>query len=120
MALAVTTVHWFCLMCSRDNVLKKLEDNNILYIIVPNNCTDRLQPLDLSVNKPAKDFLRSKFQQWYRTEICLSLDKGMTEMSVKKPLAAQWVVELHSYLAARPAIIVNVFRTAGIVDRIGQ
>ena len=30
-------------------VLKKLEDNNILYVTVPNNCTDRLQPLDLSV-----------------------------------------------------------------------
>ena len=51
-------------------VLKKLEDNNILYVTVPTNCTDRLQPLELSANKPAKDFLRSKFQQWYRTEIC--------------------------------------------------
>ena len=35
-------------------VLKKLEDNNILYVTMPNNCTDRLQPLDLSVNKPQK------------------------------------------------------------------
>ena len=35
-------------------VLKKLEDNNILYVTVPNNCTDRLQPLDLSVNKLAR------------------------------------------------------------------
>ena len=60
-------------------VLKKLEDNNILYVTVPNNRTDRLQPLDLLVNKPAKGFLRSKFQQWYGTEICQQLDKGMTE-----------------------------------------
>ena len=29
---------------------------NILYVIVPNNCIDVLQPLDLSINKPAKDF----------------------------------------------------------------
>jgi len=28
-------------------VLKKLEDNNILYITVLNNCTNRLQPLGL-------------------------------------------------------------------------
>ena len=41
-------------------------------------------------------------------------------MSVMKPLAAQWVVDLHSYLAACPAIIVNGFRYAGIVDCIGQ
>ena len=42
-----------------------LDDNNILYVIVPANCTDKLQPLDLSVNKPAKYFMRSKFQDWY-------------------------------------------------------
>ena len=108
-----------------NKVLKKLEDNNILYVTVPNNCTDRLQPLDLSVNKPAKDFLQSKFQQWYGTEICQQLDKGMTEqvdmwMSVMKPLAAQWVIDLRSYLSARPAIIVSGFRSAGIKDCIGQ
>ena len=61
-----------------------------------------------------KDFLRDKFQQWYGTEICQQLDKGVSEevdmrMSVMKPLAAQWVVELHSYMAARPTIIVNGF-----------
>jgi len=38
------------------HVLKLLKDNNILYVTVPGNCPDRLQPLDLSVNKPAKDF----------------------------------------------------------------
>jgi len=55
--------HGFYLTCLRDSVpVKKLEDNNILYVTMPNNCTDRLQPLDLSVNKPAKDFLQSKFQ----------------------------------------------------------
>ena len=37
-------------------VSKLLEDNNIHLVIVPANCTDRLQPLDLSLNKPVKDF----------------------------------------------------------------
>ena len=106
-------------------VLKMLEDNNILYVTVPNNCTDRLQPLDLSVNKPAKDFLRERFQQWYGAEICQQLDRCVTEqvdmrMSVMKPLAAQWVVELHSHLTARPNIIINGFHAAGIKDHIGQ
>ena len=41
--------------------LKMLEDNNILHVTVRNNYTDRLQPLDLSVNKPAKDFLCETF-----------------------------------------------------------
>ena len=42
-----------------------LAANHIIIIEVPSNCTDRLQPLDLSVNKPIKDSLKTKFQAWY-------------------------------------------------------
>lgn len=44
-----------------DCIFELLESNHILLVLVPSNCTDRLQPLDLSVNKPAKDHLRKKF-----------------------------------------------------------
>jgi len=69
-------------------VLKLLEDNHTLYVTIPNNCTDRLQPLDLSVNK---DFLRAKFQEWYGMQICQQMEKGMIEevnlrMSIMKPI----------------------------------
>jgi hypothetical protein len=39
-------------------VLQLLFDNNIQIAIVPANLTDRLQPLDISVNKAVKDCLR--------------------------------------------------------------
>ena len=46
-------------------------ENNVISVIVPNNCTEVhvLQPLDLSVNKPLKDHLRSKFQPWYSDQV---------------------------------------------------
>ena len=53
-----------------ESVFKMLEENNILYVIVPSNCTDILQLLDLSVNKLTKDFMKSKFQVWYGGIIC--------------------------------------------------
>ena len=34
-----------------EEVLQMLEENNIERVCVPANCTDRLQPLDLSVDK---------------------------------------------------------------------
>ena len=45
-------------------VLNLLQRINLLYVIVPPNCIDRLQPLDVSVNWAAKQFLRNKFEKW--------------------------------------------------------
>ena len=42
-----------------------LEDHNIHICLLPANTTDLLQPMDISVNKLAKDFLKQQFNQWY-------------------------------------------------------
>ena len=101
-------------------VLELLEKNNILFVTVPNNYTDRLQPLDLSVNKPAKDFIRAKFREWYGSHICKQLDDGLKEdvdmrMTIMKLITAQWVIDVHGYVSSRPSIVVNGFRAATIV-----
>ena len=44
------------------NLFRLLEDNHIYFVMVPANCTDRLQPMDISVNKPAKVFYDSNFR----------------------------------------------------------
>ena len=64
-----------------DDVLLLLERNHIDFVFVPPNCTDRLQPLDLSVNKPAKDFLKGKFQlqQWYSDKVFNQLCENDSE-----------------------------------------
>ena len=51
-----------------------LEENDIYACLLPPNTTDRLQPLDVSVNKPAKDFLRRKFEEWYTEQVIKQLD----------------------------------------------
>ena len=43
------------------SILDLLEQNEIHVCLLPPNTTDRLQPMDISVNKPAKEFLRKKF-----------------------------------------------------------
>ena len=54
-----------------------LEENNIHVCPLPPNTTDKLQPMDLTVNKPAKDFLREKFQEWHFNEIRQQLDPSV-------------------------------------------
>ena len=110
-----------------DDVLLLLERNHVDVVFVPPNCTDRLQPLDLSVNKPAKDFLRDKFQHWYSDKVFDQLCKNDNDdheslepikfpLQVMKPLGAQWIMELHAYMLSKPEIIKNGFRAAGITD----
>ena len=104
-----------------EEVCKLLEDSNILYTLVPANCTDKLQPLDLSVNKPAKDFMKRQFQNWYGEMICKKLEDKIEEevdmrLSVMKPLSARWLIDMHKYFVDHPRIIVNGFHNAGIVD----
>ena len=40
-----------------DKILQLLEDLNMDTVFVPANCSGELQHLNLSVNKPVKDFL---------------------------------------------------------------
>lgn len=104
-----------------ESVFKLLDENNILYVLVPANCTDRLQPLDLSVNKPAKDFMKSQFQDWYGNIICKQLINKIEEpvdmrLTIMKPLMAQWAIHMYEYFLSRPNIIINGYRAAGIIE----
>ena len=51
-----------------------LENHNIHICLLPANTTDLLQPMDISVNKPAKDFLKQQFNQWYTEQVMKQLE----------------------------------------------
>ena len=57
-------------------VLSILEENNIPVALVPANCTDRLQPLDMSVNKSVKEFLHGQFHEWYASKVSKQLQSS--------------------------------------------
>ena len=107
-----------------------LEENNIHVCLLPANTTDRLQPIDLTVNKPAKDFLKSCFGDWYAEQIQRQLEESDIESTALQPinlglpmmkeLGAKWMVEMAQYFADNPQIIVNGFIKAGIIGALGS
>ena len=111
----------FKAQCTSD-LLKLLDDNYINVTLVPANCTDRLQPLDLSVNKAAKEYLRGEFQTWYAKQISQQV-QGYSEkkpvdlrLTAVKSLGAKWLEGLYDNLKAKPEIIRNGFKEAGITS----
>ena len=88
---------------------------------MPANCTDKLQPLDLSVNKPLKDEMKQRFQSWYAKKVQKQLASGIAIQDVKidtrtstlKPKSANWLMASLNSLAQKPEIVINGFKKAG-------
>ena len=86
---------------------------------------DKLQPMDLAVNKPAKDFLKGKFQDWYADQIWQQLDPSvdieeqelqLVDLSLPalREFGAKWLVEMAEYMSNNPCFIVRGFSHSGI------
>ena len=106
------------------SVIELLESNNIHVCLLPANTTNQFQPMDLSVNKPAKDFLKRCFEDWYAEQAISQLDGREMESTdlepvnlgvlVLKELGAKWLVQMAEYFVDNSQIIVNGFVKAGI------
>ena len=107
-----------------DNFFAKLEAHHALVAVVPANYTDRLQPLDVGVNKAAKEFLCGQFQECYSEQICRQLQKDSEsasqpvdlQMGVMKPLGGKWMISLYDYMKSKPDITKNGFHHAGLTN----
>lgn len=94
---------------------------------VPANITDRLQPMDISVNKPAKDYIKRQFDQWYLEQVLAQLQgkdvEDIEALQLKpislgfptlKEVGAKWLVDMATYICSNPQFIVNGFIWSGI------
>ena len=87
-------------------VLNAYEEANILISKIPANMTKYYQPLDPTVNGYAKRFLKSKFTDWYSSQVRAHLDNGVSiddidvglQLSRIKPIRADWLVEFCNHM----------------------
>ncbi len=108
------------------DIHKLLTDNFISIVLITPNCTDKLQPLDISVNKPYKDALKDQFQSWYAQEVQkqLQVNGNIEEISVDTTMTAiketsfHWIISAWQSIERRPEVAVNGFRKAGIYQTV--
>ena len=106
-------------------VLELCRKNNCEVIIVPHNLTNKFQPLDITLNKPAKSFISNSYNEWFSQQVSQQLEKGIRPADVKvslnltelKIMHAKWISELYDYLCAQDEIILNGFK-AGITEAV--
>lgn len=80
-----------------------------ILVFCPPNTTDCLQPLDISVNKPAKDCLRRQFDEWYAEQVTRQLNGQSEEaidqfelepidlsMARMKEVSADWLSKMYT------------------------
>ena len=102
-----------------------LRQYHIRFVIVPPNCTDKLQPLNISINKPIKSEMKKCFQLWYAEEVQKQLKESPTE-SVKvdvsaaavKHKSANWLISTWNEIQDHPQLGINRFQKAGILKAI--
>jgi len=101
-----------------NDIRASLNSHNIIPMQLPLNCTDKLQPLDISINKPMKDHLKAKFQQWYANEVKKQLEtipvnqvKVDVSLSVVKSPSANWIFSGWQALGQRPDVAINGFKS---------
>ena len=100
-----------------------LEANNTHVCLIPANTTDKLQPIDLSVNQPAKAFLKDEFELWCSERVIeqregrdlesTELEPISLDMVSLKELMVKRLVQMAIFFADNPSIIVNGFIKSG-------
>ena len=103
-----------------------LQTNNIRFVVEPANCTDKLQPMDLAINKLLKDAMKRKFHTWYVKEMQQQLITNTSlnnvkidfRMSIIKPKSASWLMSSVEEIRSGPLLAINGFRHAGITNAV--
>ena len=89
-----------------DHVAQILDSLNIKVVKVPASMTHFFQPLNVTVNGSAKNFVRKTLVTWYAEEIKKQMDAGVpaesTDVKLKlislKALHASWLIEFYNVI----------------------
>ena len=83
--------------------------------------------MDLTFNKPAKSFIKEKYNIWYTEQVTEQLNEDKDQQMLKfrkfvsdqvNPLHAEWIFEMYKYLQGPNVLIVNDFKAAGITEAV--
>ena len=107
-----------------------LKDNKIVSRYVPKNMTDLYQPLDRTVNKWVKDFMKREFCNWFSRQLREQISNRIPleqidikfQLSLMKPLHAGWMIKCCNELTTIRGkdVILSGWRATGLTEAINN
>lgn len=89
-----------------------LLQNHTKLLVIPGGCTSVLQPLDVSINKPFKSYIREQWCEW----MVLEAEKDVSKIKpAPKSTLLYWIRRAVELIERKPEIIQKSFRVTGIV-----
>ena len=102
-----------CRVHTTSNIIKYMAKNKITYEVIPAGATGYLQPLDVSINKPLKDYVKRKFDHWYAnygSSAANTTAKGYRRPPSYDKLVG-WTVDACKEISED--IVIHLFKTTG-------
>ena len=90
-----------------------LQRKKTLLIDIPPGCTSRVQPLDVSVNKPFKYAVRTQFEKHLNDNLTLYTE-GKIPASERRVLLTRWVGNAWDHICSNREMVKRSLKKCGI------
>ena len=107
-----------------DTIASLCTYNNSAVVKQPHNLTHKCQPLNITVNKPAKCFIKEKYNKWFAEQVVNQLKKGKNpadvnitlKLSEVRRLRTKYTEQIFEHLKTLKDLIFNGFESVGITE----
>ena len=97
-----------------DRVKDTLDKCGTKMLVIPGGCTSVLQPLDVSINKPFKVYIRQRWCERMASEA----ETGVAKITpASKAILMEWIKTAADLVEKKPNTITKSFEVTGIVNK---
>jgi hypothetical protein len=97
-----------------DEVLQSLAKVNTTVVVIPGGCTSKVQPVDVSLNKPIKDIVRGLWEDLMVQHVNQSTTSSAP--SVSKDDIVDWIVRANTLLSTQGNCVTKSFKVCGLTN----